>query len=53
MLGEAENHEHKPIEYSTIFSENSYNGGIVLQLRKRERNSGIIKKEEVGRRLPS
>ena len=79
MLGEAENHEHKPIEYSTIFSENGYTlyvgrgrkprtltnqifhyflwkwlqWGIVLLQRKRERNSGIIKKEKVGRRLPS
>ena len=53
MLGEAENHEHKPIEYSIIFSENGYNESIVLQQRKRERNSGIIKKEEVGRGIPS
>ena len=36
-MGEGENHEHSPIKYSTIFSENGYNGSIVLQQRKREK----------------
>ena len=35
MLGEGEYHGYKPIEYFTIFLKNSYNGGIVLQWRKR------------------
>lgn len=51
MLGGGENHILSQLNIP-IFSENGYNGGIMLQWRKRERKQRISEKKEIGRRLP-